>query len=192
MRRIDIPRRTAQQKRGQSNMFAEAVCLGMERGGGSGRQGAGRPQRDVGQDGSPAGSVCLMRRLQLGQLAASWGTASQPRKGDVTGCQFGALGALPGGAWRLPPSHRVVGAPEPLPVAPGSAWNMRPHDSPSHPVPPRHAQGAWKKSSPPPLRPRAPRNNPLGPPCVCGGRFSGRPHAPLVSLAARSFIRIQT
>jgi hypothetical protein len=30
-------------------------------------------------------------------------TTSQPRKGDATGCR--RLGSLPGGVWRLPPSH---------------------------------------------------------------------------------------
>ena len=44
---------------------------------------------------------------------------------------------MPVGAWRLPPSHWVVGAPKPPPVAPGSARNTRSHDSPLHPVPPR-------------------------------------------------------
>jgi hypothetical protein len=44
---------------------------------------------------------------------------------------------LPVGAWRLPPSHWVVGAPKPPPVAPGSTRNTRSHDSPLHPVPPR-------------------------------------------------------
>ena len=35
----------------------------------------------------------------------------------------------------MAPSHWVVGAPEPPPVAPGSARNTRSHDSSSHPVP---------------------------------------------------------
>jgi hypothetical protein len=89
-------------------------------------------------------------------------TTSQPRKGDVTGCQFGALvGGFPGGVWRLPPPHWVVVAPGPPPVAPGSARNTRSHDSPLHPVPMWHARGARQKSSKPPLDPRAPRSNPL-------------------------------
>jgi hypothetical protein len=69
---------------------------------------------------------------------SSTGTTSQPRKGDVTGCQFGALGAcplVPGGCPH--PNGWAVGAPKPPPVAPGSARNTRSHDSPLHPVPPR-------------------------------------------------------
>ena len=58
-------------------------------------------------------------------------------KRRCNGLSVRCLGGLPVGAWRLPPSHWVVGAPKPPPVAPGSARNTRSHDSPLHPVPPR-------------------------------------------------------
>jgi hypothetical protein len=63
-----------------------------------------------------------------GVLRAS-GTTSELEKYDVVGCQFGALGARPvvPGGWS--PSHWVVGAVDPPPIATGSARNTRSHDS---------------------------------------------------------------
>ena len=61
-------------------------------------------------------------------LALQHDVSTEKRR--CNGLSVRCLGGLPVGAWRLPPSHWVVGAPEPPPVAPGSARNTRSHDSP--------------------------------------------------------------
>jgi hypothetical protein len=116
--------------------------------------------------------VCA-RHTAAPQRCRMWNTTSQPRKGDVTGCQFGALGAcpvVPGGCprptgWWGHPNHCQL---------PREALGTR------DPTTARHirclrgmrkARGGAVLSATTSLR--APRNNPLGPPCAAGGSPGG-------------------
>ena len=83
---------------------------------------------------------------------------------------------LPGGNWWLPLSHRVVGAPEPPSVTSVSGQETTSSICDHGGGVPRRVRGAVQKSSPPPLRPRAPFNNPPGPPCAAGGSPGGPRH----------------
>ena len=83
---------------------------------------------------------------------------------------------LPGGNWWLPLSHRVVGAPEPPSVTSVSGQETTSPICDHGGGVPRRVRGAVQKSSPPPLRPRAPFNNPPGPPCAAGVAPSGPGH----------------
>ena len=83
---------------------------------------------------------------------------------------------LPGGNWWLPLSHRVVGAPEPPSVTSVSGQETTSSICDHGGGVPRRVRGAVQKSSPPPLRPRAPFNNPPGPPCAAGVAPSGPGH----------------
>jgi hypothetical protein len=97
-------------------------------------------------------------------------TASQRRKGDVTGCQFGALGAcpvVPGGCphptgWWRHPNHRRL--PREVPrtrdlTTARDIWSL---------CGMREARGR----SPPPATtgpPRPAQQPPVAPPCAAGG-----------------------
>ena len=83
---------------------------------------------------------------------------------------------LPGGNWWLPLSHRVVGAPEPPSVTSVSGQETTSSICDHGGGVPRRVRGAVQKSSPPPLRPRAPFNNPPGPPCAAGVAPGGPRH----------------
>jgi hypothetical protein len=104
---------------------------------------------------------------------STWDTTSQPRKGDVTGCQFGALGAcpvVPGGrahptGWWGHPNHRQLPREVPGTRGPTTARHIRCLRGM------REARG--RSPPPPPLHPRAPCNNPLGPSCAAGGAPGG-------------------
>ena len=81
-----------------------------------------------------------------------------------------------GGNWWLPLSHRVVGAPEPPSVTSVSDQETTSSICVHGGEAPRRVRGAVQKSSPPPLRPRAPFNNPPGPPCAAGVAPGGPTH----------------
>jgi hypothetical protein len=98
---------------------------------------------------------------------------------------------LSGGNWWLPLSHRVVGAPDPPSVTSVSVQETTSSFCVHGGGVPRRVRGAVQKSSPPPLRPRAPFHNPPGA-ALCGGCFSRRPRAPLALPAASPIIAIQT
>ena len=83
---------------------------------------------------------------------------------------------LPGGNWWLPLSHRVVGAPEPPSVTSVSGQETTSSICDHGGGVPRRVRGAVQKPSPPPLRPRAPFNNPPGPPCAAGVAPGGPTH----------------
>jgi hypothetical protein len=82
-------------------------------------------------------------------------------------------------------SHRVVGAaPEPPSVTSVSVQETSSSICVHGGGVPRRVRGAVQKSSPPPLRPRAPFHNPPGPPCAAVVAPSGPGRAPLALPAA--------
>ena len=69
-----------------------------------------------------------------------------------------------------------LGAPEPPSVTSVSAQETTSSICVHGGEVPRRVRGAVQKSSPPPLRPRAPFNNPPGPPCAAGVAPGGPRH----------------